>query len=124
MSKNSRPFTASNIKVLVLLVVVLLGMTFAANLLITSSENQDFLDRYGQIELGIPESAVLSLLGTPNERSSEFYLGQREEFEEAYERAAGSGATRYLMWHRDSDVVYTVGFNEEGNVAIVEAGGP
>ncbi|MDP7455043.1 MAG: hypothetical protein QGF62_00510 [Gammaproteobacteria bacterium] len=123
MSKNSRPFTASNIKVLVLLVVVLLGMTFAANLLITSSENQDFLDRYGQIELGIPESAVLSLLGTPNERSSEFYLGQREEFEEAYERAAGSGATRYLMWHRDSDVVYTVGFNEEGNVAIVEAGG-
>ena len=124
MSKNSRPFIASNIKVLVLLVVVLLGMTFAANLLITSSENQDFLDRYGQIELGIPESAVLSLLGTPNERSSEFYLGQREEFEEAYERAAGSGATRYLMWHRDSDVVYTVGFNEEGNVAIVEAGGP
>ncbi len=124
MSKDSRPYTASNIKVLVLLVVVLLGMTFAANLLITSSENQDFLDRYGQIELGIPESAVLSLLGTPNERSSEFYLGQREEFEEAYERAAGSGATRYLMWHRDSDVVYTVGFNEEGNVAIVEAGGP
>ncbi len=123
MSKNSRPFTASNIKVLVLLVVVLLGMTFAANLLITSSENQDFLDRYGQIELGIPESAVLSLLGTPNDRSSEFYLGEREGFENAYRRAAGSGATRYLMWHRDSDVVYAVGINEEGNVAIVEAGG-
>ena len=123
MSKDSRPYTASNIKVLVLLVVILLGLTFVANLLITSSENQDFLDRYGQIELGIPESAVLSLLGTPNDRSSEFYLGEREGFENAYRRAAGSGATRYLMWHRDSDVVYAVGINEEGNVAIVEAGG-
>jgi hypothetical protein len=123
MSENSRPFTPSSIRVLVLLVVILLGLTFVANLLITSSENQDFLDRYEEIELGIPESVVLSLLGTPNDRSSEFYLGQREGFENAYERAAGSGATRYLMWHRDSDVVYTVGINEEGNVAIVEAGG-
>jgi hypothetical protein len=124
MSSDSRPYTASNLRVLALLVVILLGLTLATNWLITSSENQDFLDRYEQIELGMPESAVLSLLGTPNDRSSEFYLGQREGFEEAYERAARSGATRYLMWRRNSDVVYTVGINEEGNVAIVEAGGP
>ena len=71
----------------------------------------------------MPESMVISLLGTPNNRSSEFYLGQREGFEEAYERVAESGATHYLMWHRGTDVVYAIGFNEEGNVAIAEVGG-
>jgi len=71
----------------------------------------------------MPESIVVSLLGTPHDRSSEFYLGQREGFEEVYERAAEREATHYLMWHKETDVVYTVGFNEEGNVAIVEKGG-
>jgi len=123
MSKDSRPFTTSTVRVLALLVIVLIGLTFASDWLITSSENQDFDDRYNEIKLGMSESMVVSLLGTPNDRSSEFYLGQREGFEEVYERAAEIGATRYLMWHRETDVVYTVGFNKEGNVAIVEAGG-
>ena len=123
MSKDSQPFTTSTVRVLALLAVILFGLTFAADWLITSSENQEFRDRYKEIELGMPESMVVSLLGTPNDRSSEFYLGQREGFEEVYERAAEIGATRYLMWHRETDVVYTVGFNKEGNVAIVEAGG-
>jgi len=123
MSKDSRPFTTSTVRVLALLVIVLIGLTFASDWLITSSENQEFRDRYKEIKLGMPETMVVSLLGTPNDRSSEFYLGQREGFEEVYERAAEIGATRYLMWHRETDVVYTVGFNKEGNVAIVEAGG-
>ncbi len=123
MSNDSRPFSASTIRVLALLVVILISLTFVSDWLITSSENQEFRDRYKEIELGMPESMVVSQLGTPNERSSEFYLGQREGFEEAYERAVKSGAIRYLMWHRETDVVYTVGFDEEGNVAIVEAGG-
>ena len=123
MSKDSRPFTTSTVRVLALLVIVLIGVTFANEWLITSSKNQEFRDRYKEIKLGMPETMVVSLLGTPNDRSSEFYLGQREGFEEVYERAAEIGATRYLMWHRETDVVYTVGFNKEGNVAIVEAGG-
>jgi len=123
MSKDSRPFTTSTVRVLALLAVILFGLTFATDWLITSSENQEFRDRYKEIELGMPESMVVSLLGTPNARSSEFYLGQREGFEKAYERAAESGATHYLMWYWETDMVYTVGFNEEGNVAIVEVGG-
>jgi hypothetical protein len=123
MSKDSRPFTASTVRVLALLAVILFGLTFATDWLITSSENQEFRDRYKKIELGMPESMVISLLGTPNDRSSQFYLGQREGFEEAYERAAESGVTNYLMWHRRTDVVYAIGFNEEGNVAITEVGG-
>lgn len=123
MSNDSRPFSTSTIRVLALLAVVLIGLTFVSDWFITSSENQEFRDRYEEIELGMPESMVVSQLGTPNDRSSEFYLGQREGFEEAYERAAESGAIRYLMWHRETDVVYTVGFDAEGNVAIVEAGG-
>jgi hypothetical protein len=123
MSKNSRPFTAATVRVLALLAVILVGLTFATDWLITSSENQEFRDGYKEIELGMPESMVISLLGTPNDRSSEFYLGQREGFEEAYERAAKSGATHYLIWHRATDVVYAIGFNEEGNVAIAEVGG-
>ncbi len=123
MSKDSRPFTTSTVRVLALLAVILFGLTFATDWLITSSENQEFRDRYKEIELGMPESMIVSLLGTPNDRSSEFYLGQREGFGKAYERAAESGATYYLMWYWETDVVYTVGFNEEGNVAIVEVGG-
>ena len=123
MSKNFRSFTTSTIRVLALLVVILIGLTLATDWLITSSENKEFRKRYKEIEPGMPESMVVHLLGTPNDRSPEFYLGQREGFEEAYERAADSGATHYLMWHRETDVVYAVGFNEEGNVAIIEVGG-
>jgi len=123
MPKDFRSFTISTVRVLALLVVILIGLTLATDWLITSSENREFRDQYKEIESGMPESLVVSLLGTPNDRSTEFYLGQREGFEEAYERAAESGATHYLMWHRETDMVYTVGFNEEGNVAIVEAGG-
>ncbi len=84
MSKDSRPFTASTVRVLALLVVFLIGLTFVTDWLITSSENQEFRDRYKEIELGMPETMIISLLGAPNDRSSEFYLGQREGFEEAY----------------------------------------
>ena len=123
MSKHKQQDKISIAKVLALFAVILIGLTFVTDWLITSSENQDFRDRYKEIELGMPESIVISLLGTPNDRSPEFYLGQREGFEEAYERAAESGATHYLMWQRETDVVYTVGFSEEGNVAIIEVGG-
>jgi hypothetical protein len=123
MSEDSKSFVPSTVRVLTLLVVILICLFAATNWFITSSDNKDFQNRYNEIEPGMPESAVVSLLGTPHKRSSEFYLGQREGFEEAYERAEKSGATRYLMWHRETDVVYAVGINAEGNVVIIEAGG-
>lgn len=123
MSEDSKSFVPSTVRVLTLLVFILICLFAATNWFITSSDNEDFQTRYAEIELGMPESAVVALLGTPNKRSSEFNPGQRENISEAYERAAASGATRYLMWFRGADVVYTVGLNEEGNVVIIEAGG-
>ena len=124
MSKNSQPVTNKSIvKILALLVIGLIGLTLMTDWLITSSENKDFQSRYQEIEIGMQESIVVSILGSPNERSSEFYLGQREGFEEVYERAAQSRATQYLIWRRNTDMVYAVGLNEEGNVAFFAAGG-
>jgi hypothetical protein len=123
MSQNKQQDKISTAKVLALFAVILICLTFVTDWLITSSENQDFRDRYKEIELDMLESMVVSLLGTPNDRSSEFYLGQRKGFEEAHRRAAESGAAYYLVWHLETDEVYAIGFNEEGKVAIVEAGG-
>jgi hypothetical protein len=123
MSEDSKPFISSTVRALTLMVAILILLFAATNWFITSSENKDFQNRYMEIELGMPESAVVSLLGTPNDRSSEFYLGHREGFEEAYERAAMSGAARYLMWRKGPDSVYTVGVDEEGKVVIIESDG-
>ena len=123
MSKEKQQDKITMARALALFAIILFGLTFATDWLITSSENQDFRDRYKEIELDMPESTVASLLGAPNDRSSEFYLGQRKGFEDAYRRAAESGATYYLIWHLEADEVYAIGFNEEGKVAIVEAGG-
>jgi hypothetical protein len=123
MSKDKQRDKISTAKVLALLAVILVGMTLATDWLITSSEDQEFGERYKGVELGMSESTAVSLLGTPNDHSSEFYLGQKEGFEEAYERAAESGATHYLMWRKGIDMIYAVGINENGNVVVVEAGG-
>ena len=123
MSREKQQDKITTARVLALFAIILFGLTFATDWLITSSENQDFRDRYQEIELDMPESTVVSLLGAPNDRSSKFYLGQRKGFEDAYRRAAESGATYYLIWHLETDEVYAIGFNEEGKAAIVEAGG-
>ena len=123
MTNDSQRDGISTGKVLVLLVIALISLTFLTDWLITSSENKDFQSRYQEIEIGMQESIVVSILGSPNERSSEFYLGQREGFEEVYERAAQSRAVQYLIWRRNTDMVYAVGLNKEGNVAFFAAGG-
>ena len=123
MSKDVKSDKIPMAKLMALLAVILLGLTFATDWLITSSENQDFRDRYNEIGSGMHESMVVSLLGTPNDRSSAFYLGQRKGFEDAYRRAEESGATNYLIWQLETDEVFTIGFNEEGKVAIVETDG-
>lgn len=123
MSEDSKPFISSTVRALTLMVAILILLFAVTNWLVTSSENKEFLEGYNEIEPGMPESMVVSLLGTPNDRSTEFYLGQREGFEEAYARAAESGAVRYLMWRRGADVVYAIGFDAAGNVVIIEPGG-
>jgi len=123
MSRNKKQKKIYTAKVLAVFAVILIGLTLVTDWLITSSENQDFRDRYAEIEPDMLESTVVSLLGTPNDRSSEFYLGQGKGFEEAYSRAAKSGAAYYLVWNLDADEVYAIGFNEAGKVVIVAAGG-
>jgi hypothetical protein len=130
MSKDSQRFTSSAARVLALLVVILIGLTFMTDRLITSSENQVFRDQYKEIELDMEESMVVSLLGAPNDRlgapkdrSPEFNQGQSKDFEESYRRAAESDAAYYLIWNLEPDEVYAIGFNEEEQVVIVEAGG-
>lgn len=122
MSRDAKSDKISMVKILAVFAVILFGLTFATDWFISSTENQDFRDRYKEIELGMPESMVVSLLGAPNDRSSEFYLGQKKGFEEADRRAEESGATNYLIWQLETDDVYIIGINEEGKVAIVEGG--
>ena len=122
MSRDAKSDKISMVKILAVFAVILFGLTFATDWFISSTENQDFRDRYKEIELGMTESMVVSLLGAPNDRSSEFYLGQKKGFEEADRRAEESGATNYLIWQLETDDVYIIGINEEGKVAIVEGG--
>ena len=122
MSRDAKSDKISMVKILAVFAVILFGLTFATDWFISSTENQDFRDRYKEIELGMTESMVVSLLGAPNDRSSEFYLGQKKGFEEADRRAGESGATNYLIWQLETDDVYIIGINEEGKVAIVEGG--
>ena len=123
MSKDEKSYKLPMVRILALFAVGLFALTVATELLITSSENDDFRERYQEIAPGMSKSIVVSVLGTPNERSSEFYLSQREGFEEAYSRAEQSGITDYLIWQLKADEVYTIGFNEEGEAVIIEAGG-
>jgi hypothetical protein len=123
MAQVFKPFASPGFRVLAALVAALVILAMITDRLITVSEDKDFHARFEGIEIGMPESLVLSLLGSPDDHSSEFYLGQKEGFEEAYMRAAASGAINYVMWHRGIDLVYAIGFNKEGNAAVVESGG-
>lgn len=122
MSEESQKFLTSTGRVLTLLVVILIFLFAATNYFISSSENRKFLEQYNEIKPGMQESEILTLLGTPHKRSSEFDPGRKEGSEDARKRAAESGATRYLIWYKGTDSVYTVGLNPEGNVVVIETG--
>ena len=106
-----------------MLVVVLLILAMITDRLITASEDKEFRTRFAGVEMGMSETSVLSMLGSPDNHSVEFYLSKQEGFEEAYMRAATSAATNYLMWHRGVDVVYAIGLNNEGFVTVMETDG-
>jgi|TARA_B100000315_G_C14549735_1_gene575126 hypothetical protein len=123
MSKSSKFYNLTAFKSLAVLLVLLIILTQLTQLLVTYLESQEFRERYSEIETGMRESTVLTLLGSADDRSSELNLGQGEGFEEVQERAVRSGATYYLMWYNEADVVYVIGFDEEAIVAIVEVAG-
>ena len=123
MSKVFKPFSSPGFRILAVLVVFLLILAMITDRLITVSEDKEFRTRFAEIEMGMSESLVLSMLGSPDDQSVEFYLSKKEGFEEAYMRAAVSAATNYLMWHRGVDAVYAIGFNMDGIVTVMETDG-
>ena len=82
-----------------------------------------FRHKFRSVTVGMDENAVLTLLGEPDDRSNEFYLGQYPGFEAAYRRAAESDSSCYLIYNRGIDLVYAVGVDEQGSVTLKEVGG-
>lgn len=82
-----------------------------------------FYESFQAIEPGMDESRVIELLGDPHERSAEFRLAQYEGYEDEYARAAASGSAQHLRWHKGIDVVYAVGIDKDGKVAMKAVGG-
>ena len=89
----------------------------------TTPADREFLRAFQDVEVGMAESQVFELLGKADEQSKEFFLGQRAGFEKAYQRAAASKSVYFLVWRRGLDVVYSVGIDPSGRVALAEAGG-
>jgi hypothetical protein len=112
--------TAGGLAVAVALVI---GLASVADYLITSPADRRFRSAFREVEAGMPEQQVLQILGDPDERSRAFFLGQREGFESAYQRASASHSAYYLVWRREPDVVYSVGIDSNGRATIAEVGG-
>ncbi len=85
--------------------------------------DRHFHAQFKQVRSGLTQSQVLALLGRPDAESDHFYLGQTKGFEPQYEAARLSGAKRYLIWRKGIDLVYAVGFNEQGQVVVASYGG-
>lgn len=89
----------------------------------SEKELSEFQKKYALVELGDREDEVLATLGEPIAKETDFRLGQRKGFENAYERAEASDSEYYLLWYKGIDVVFTVGINKQGNVSVKEYGG-
>jgi len=122
-SEDEKPFFSSSVKALVAFAVFLVIMTMIMDRLITVSEDKKFKVQYAEIEMGMTESMVISMLGAPDEQLTEFSLGEGEGHEEAYKRAAESEAVEYLSWHIGFGSIYVVGFNKDGTAAVLETDG-
>jgi hypothetical protein len=105
------------------LVIAIGALALMAHYVATTPADREFRKSFQNVEVGMAESQVLELLGRPDERSKEFFLGQRAGFEGAYQRAAATKSLYFLVWRRELDVVYSVGIDPNGRVAVAEAGG-
>jgi len=109
-------------------IVALLGLMLLAGLVYMWTDPEyvalrQFEPAFNQIATGMAREEVERRLGPPDYTDKEFGLGQREGFEDAYERAAKSDAQYYLFWHRGVDMVFTVGFNAADEAVVIESGG-
>ncbi len=78
---------------------------------------------FEQVTIGMEREDVEERLGSPDSSDNDFHLGQKDGFEDAYERAAQSGATYYLFWHKWVDTTFTIGFDANDKVVVAESGG-
>jgi hypothetical protein len=128
-SEDDKPFFSSSVIALFSFAVFLVLMTMIMDRLIVVSEDKKFKVQYAEIEIGMTESMVISMLGAPDEHLTEFSLGEgegeeeREGYEDAYKRAAESEAVEYLSWHIGFGSIYVVGFNKDGTAAVLETDG-
>ena len=83
---------------------------------------EEFAHDFGSVEPGMSRAEVIELLGQPDQETAEFRLGQREGFEHEYERADRSDSTRYLLWYKGMDLVFTIGFDDHGKVTMTACG--
>lgn len=81
-----------------------------------------FAEKFDVIQLGMNESKVVVLLGSPSYEGSSFYLGQEQGFEDAYKRALLSDSVKYLSWNRGMDCVFTVGIDGQEKVTLADRG--
>jgi hypothetical protein len=88
-----------------------------------AKEVRAFRSKFELVQIGDPESRVLSLLGSPDSKEAQFRIGQEKGFEDAYARAKASGSKYYLIWEKGIDVVFTVGVDDKGTVSVKESGG-
>ena len=109
------------------IVLSFVGLLIAVMMFVQSMPDEEvveFRKNFENIQRGDSKAKVLVLLGEPaHERSSTFRLGQKEGFEEKYERAKKSNASYYLLWFKGADIVFAVGFNDLDEVVVAESGG-
>ena len=123
MPQNNQIGSGKNRKIIILTgtVAILACTTLIASLLFVLI-NPVFVSKFNKINYGQSEQVVIDVLGEPDERGTDFKLGQQSGFEDEYSAAASSSSVRYIFW-RHGDVVYAVGLDAEGKVAYKAAGG-
>ena len=83
----------------------------------------EFTSKFKTIKRGTPIEDALELLGDPTDISDDFYLGQKEGYEDSYQRAHESHAIKFYVWRCCLDMTYTLGVNKEGSIVVTEYGG-
>jgi hypothetical protein len=104
-------------------ILFVFAVRLAYESMVVNASDRELRSKWELVVPGMTEERVVALLGVPDHWSRQFHLGQRQGYEDAYDRAARSGSTYYLSWNREIDLVYTVGFDPARLVRIKEKGG-
>jgi len=85
-----------------------------------SKEVQKFISDFESLSIGDTEAKILSILGNPNSKETEFRVGQKIGFESLYKKASQSNSEYYLIWERGIDLVFCIGIGKDKTVKIKE----